>query len=372
MGAENMLVIAVDGLRAAALGAYGNTTYPTPSLDEFAAQSLLFDWCFVDSADLATIYGALWGGNASLAKSLIAQGYASTLVIDDPAVASIGAAAGFDETVQVADATAERADDVAETAFARIFAATSELLESSKKSQFVWVHSRGMHGPWDAPLELQEPLLELEEGDPPPTESVTPPDFVLDKKSDPDTAFRWSCAYAAEVMALDACFGELLQSLDQANSAKWQVVLCGVRGFPLGEHQRVGGVDERLHVEQLHVPLIWRHLDGSHRLARNGVLASLADLPAALLAHASDPFHWPERDALFAASPSGARVIRTTDWTLRTEPQDSSEDSSGRLGPTLCELYVRPDDRWEANDVANLCSDVVDDLLAKLAVPPPI
>lgn len=372
MGAENILVIAVDGLRAAALGAYGNTTYPTPSLDEFAAQSLLFDWCFVDSADLATIYQSLWGGDASLAKSLAAQGYATTLVTDDPAVASYGAASGFEETIQVADSTAERADDVSETAFAKVFAAASEQFESGEKPKLVWVHSRGMIGPWDAPLELQEPLLELEEGDPPPTESVTPPDVVLNKKSDPDTAFRWSCAYAAQVMALDVCFGDLLQSLDASNSGKWQVVLCGMRGFSLGEHQRVGGVDERLHVEQLHVPLVWRFPDGSHRLARNGVLASLMDLPAALLAQTDNHLHWPERDALFATSPSGARVIRTSDWTLRTEPQDSSEDSSGRLGPTLCELYVRPDDRWEANEVANLCSDVVDELLAKLSSPPAI
>ena len=365
-----MLVIAVDGLRAAALGAYGNTTYPTPALDEFAAQSLLFDSSFVDSVELTTIYQSLWGGDASLAQSLGARGYATTLMTDDPAVASISAASGFDETVQVTDATAERAGDVSETVFARIFAATSELLESKKQPQFIWVHSRGMHGPWDAPLELQEPLLELEEGDPPPAEAVTPPDLVLDKHSDPDTAFRWNCAYAAQVMALDACFGDLLQSLDAAASGKWLVVLCGTRGFPLGEHQRVGGVDERLHVEQLHVPLVWRFPDGRHRLSRHGMLASLVDLPAALLTDTGNPFHWPERNALFATSPSGARVIRTTDWTLRTEPQDSSEDSSGRLGPTLCELYVRPDDRWEANDVANLCSDVVDDLLAKLSAPP--
>lgn len=370
MGAENILVIAVDGLRAAALGAYGNTTFPTPALDEFAAQSLLFDNCFVDSADLATIYQSLWGGDASLVKSHNVQGYATTLVTDDTAVASVGAAAGFDETVQVTDSTSERADDVSATAFARVFAATSELLELNKQPKLVWVHSRGMHGPWDAPLELQEPLLELEEGDPQPAESVTAPDILLDKHSDPDTAFRWNCAYAAQVMALDACFGELIESLDEAAPGKWQVVLCGVRGFPLGEHQRVGGVDERLHVEQLHVPLVWRFHDGSYRLSRNGVLASLADLPARLLADSSTSIQWPEHDALFATSPSGACVIRTADWTLRTEPQESSEDPSGRLGPTRCELYVRPDDRWEANDVANLCADVVDDLLAKLSAPP--
>jgi hypothetical protein len=27
-----------------------------------------------------------------------------------------------------------------------------------------------------------------------------------------------------------------------------------------------------------------------------------------------------------------------------------------------CELYVRPDDRWEANDVATLCPEVVQEM----------
>ena len=44
MHGDNILVIAVDGLRAAALGAYGNTTFPTPALDQFAADSIVFDW----------------------------------------------------------------------------------------------------------------------------------------------------------------------------------------------------------------------------------------------------------------------------------------------------------------------------------------
>jgi hypothetical protein len=40
---------------------------------------------------------------------------------------------------------------------------------------------------------------------------------------------------------------------------------------------------------------------------------------------------------------------------------------AGRLGTAnetaaASELYVRPDDRWEANDVAKLCPDVVEEL----------
>src|SRR5262245_54380310 len=43
-----VVVIAVDGLPAWALGAYGNDWIPTPNLDEFAAHSIVFDQHFAD------------------------------------------------------------------------------------------------------------------------------------------------------------------------------------------------------------------------------------------------------------------------------------------------------------------------------------
>src|SRR5262249_29498181 len=43
-----VVVIAVDGLPAWALGAYGNDWIPTPNLDEFAAQSVVFDQHIAD------------------------------------------------------------------------------------------------------------------------------------------------------------------------------------------------------------------------------------------------------------------------------------------------------------------------------------
>src|SRR5205814_6678858 len=43
-----VVVIAVDGLPAWALGAYGNEWIATPNFDEFAAQSIVFDQHFAD------------------------------------------------------------------------------------------------------------------------------------------------------------------------------------------------------------------------------------------------------------------------------------------------------------------------------------
>ncbi|MEX2093847.1 MAG: sulfatase-like hydrolase/transferase [Pirellulales bacterium] len=369
MRAENILVIAVDGLRAAALGAYGNTAFSTPALDQLAVESLLFDWCYADAVELPAIYRSLWQTDEPLAKSLAERGYTSTLVTDEPAVLALEGAEHFHDCVQLPMIEAVRAEDVSHTALARSFAAVSEQIETSQASpRLVWVHSRGMYGPWDAPLDLQEELLAREEGDPPPADAIHPPDLLLDE-SDPDAAFRWSCAYAAQIMALDACIGGLCRTLAEAARDNWLVVLSGVRGFPLGEHGRVGGVDGRLYAEQLHVPMLWRFPDSSGRLARSGKLALLADLSPSLLARVRGEFRIPERDALFAAGPTGERSIRNADWSLRCEPTGAGELPGD---DSCCQLFVRPDDRWEANDVASLCPEVVEGLLARLSeIPAP-
>ena len=360
---ENILVIAVDGLRAAALGAYGNTTFPTPALDQFAAESLLFDWCFAESAELKSAYSSLWQNGRPLLPSLAERGYATTLVTDDAEVAALQAAGGFQECVELPAEEATRAEDISQTALARLFAAASEQLAATRKRpRLVWVHSRGMYGPWDAPLELQDELLAREEGDPPPADVVEPPGLRLDDTSDPDTAFRWSCAYAAQVMALDACLAGLSQTIDDAGRDRWLVVLVGVRGFPLGEHGEIGGVDDRLYAEQLHVPLLWRFPDGRDRLARRGELVSLADVGPALVSYAGGRWELAARRAVIASASAGRLAIRTADWSLQAE---LATDENGR-DDWRCQLFVRPDDRWEANDVASLCPDVVQELLAEL------
>ena len=52
-----------------ASGAYGNTSFPTPALDHFAAESFLLDWCYAASADLAEIYRTLWQSRERFART---------------------------------------------------------------------------------------------------------------------------------------------------------------------------------------------------------------------------------------------------------------------------------------------------------------
>src|SRR4029079_5327245 len=93
----NVLVIVVDGLRASALGAYGNTSFATPALDRFAAESLLFDWAYASAVDLKYIYHSLWcsrnrienAAALSLPRVFASAGYATALVTDDPSLHSL-------------------------------------------------------------------------------------------------------------------------------------------------------------------------------------------------------------------------------------------------------------------------------------------
>src|SRR4029078_2579812 len=105
----NVLVIAVDGLRPSALGAYGNTTVPAPPRDELAAESLLVEWCYAASPDLSDVYRALWNSSGadkdstthSLPRVFPQTGYATKLVADDLSLTSLSSANDFDEIVQV-------------------------------------------------------------------------------------------------------------------------------------------------------------------------------------------------------------------------------------------------------------------------------
>jgi hypothetical protein len=72
------------------------------------------------------------------------------------------------------------------------------------------------------------------------------------------------------------------------------------------------------------------------------------------------------RKWLFATGGGDAIAIRTPNWCLREKigaVRDSAEqglDSKDETSEPM--LFVRPDDRWEANDVSKLCADVVEEL----------
>jgi arylsulfatase A-like enzyme len=157
---------------------------------------------------------------------------------------------------------------------------------------------------------------------------------------------------------------------------EWLVALIGLRGFPLGEHRRIGGVDDRMYGEQVQVPWLLRFPDGIGRLGRSSALVTQGDLMPTFLDYlridrpqapdfpdgisvlpltANPRANW--RNTVLTAG-HGSWAIRTPEWCLR------QDGAPGAIGSEefASELYVRPDDRWEANDVAKLCPEVVESL----------
>lgn len=406
---RSAVVLVFDRLGASFLGPYGNTWLETPGWNRLASESLLWEQCLSDSTELPSIYRSFWygqhavAGNAipgwpSLMERLNQAGVHTVLLTDDPVVARHPGARLFEECVELTDPdNTEPCEHPADCAISQFLARLLSIQEDLPEPYLIWAHSRGMAGPWDTPRESRDSFRD--EDDPPAYEGVEPPRLCLPAGYDPDQVFPWVQAYAAQVQLLDVALQCYLD--DPRRLETTALVVTSARGFPLGEHRVVGDVETRddcpasgispdashkaqplgttrndpestdrlqprLYQETLHVPLVWRDPNGNQAGWRRQDFVQHPDLPASLLEWFQlepDPRWWgrsflAERSAEIAAAVPGGedsyeRAIRTPAWFLREER--SSQESRA-------ELYVKPDDRYELNDIASRCPDMVEQL----------
>jgi len=229
------------------------------------------------------------------------------------------------------------------------------------------VHSRGMAGPWDAPTAMRQQFAD--EDDPEPPDFVEPPDRVLPADFDPDELLGIVHAYAGQVALIDLCLGMLLDAIEESPQLRDALlVVTSPRGYPLGEHRRIGGDD--LYGELLHLPLFVR-VPGCQESIRCQQLTQPSDLYATLAQWLELPADNEPASArsllpvllgetrptqsLALAKSSNQRAIRSPAWFLRESIVE---------GQTRRELFAKPDDRWEVNEVASRCGDVAEQLAA--------
>ncbi len=180
---------------------------------------------------------------------------------------------------------------------------------------------------------------------------------------------------------LDECLGGLIDNLRVAGLIdETLLAIVGARGFPLGEHRRIGlpAVSDSnafdtpvLYEELVHVPWLLRLPHDKLAPARLQALVQPTDLGATLLdacgCLAADwqghslltltrDEHDAVRDRACCFGPLGERSLLTRRWRLHwREPADGQQ-------PPAPQLFVKPDDRWEVNDVANRCPHVIEPL----------
>jgi hypothetical protein len=372
----NTLCLILDCLHAGFLGPYGNAWIHTPAFDLLASQAFTFDCALADSPRIDCLCDSYWRlkhalapepgpDHAPLPARVRAAGLTPVLMTDERPVAEHPLAGQFDERFEVERRFASRAaGELDETHLASCFAQLVDWLEQAPEGFFLWCHLGGLGAAWDAPMEYRRAYSAP--GDPEPYSGTEVPGQRLPADYDPDDLFGIVQAYAGQVSLLDSCLAGLLNLLDDRPML---LAVAGLRGFPLGEHLRVGPCDLPLYGELVHLPMFIRSPDGCGAAARSPVLVQPADLSATLLDMLGAPVSGPspapsllpvirgdqpgERDYLVLAGEGSERAIRTPAWYLRCgEPP---------------ELFVKPDDRWEANNVASRCGEILEQLRSHLS-----
>jgi len=404
----SILLVVVDTLRADYLGCYGFDGNISPSIDELAAESVLFEKCFSQAPwttpSLASMMTSImpqahgvalspeaprdyeawrrqWtpaipDATLTLAEVLGEKGYRTAAFVSNPFLTRD---LGFEQGFDVFDASAAKKRGRAGSAVIEPAGLWLDTVLPSRQPFFLYLHLMDVHGPYNAPEGdfnavrespgLGEPRhLKIHEFD-----RIQPylrrPQWTRNPHG--KELRTWRGRYAAGVHAADRHLGHLLRRLRQEE--RWQntlVVLTADHGEELFDH---GGWDHgfSLRQHQLHVPLLIRYPGAKRGGTRVGELVRLVDLMPTLLeiAEAETPptavgVDLAPRTHLAAAVESQPNIFATS---IKNRPGRSSltvgrykliADSDG----TNTRLFDLVNDPEERLDIAPVRSDVVREL----------
>ncbi|MFM8414589.1 MAG: hypothetical protein ACKOCX_07685 [Planctomycetota bacterium] len=368
-----MLLVTVDRLPAWMLPAYGCTWLAMPALTDLAGRGLLLDRVIAGGDDpLETLAALAGGGHWPLLAAAVAAGWSPAVVTDDEHLA---ARLPTGITVRHVPGTPgpDAAADEGETTLGRLFAVAADLA-AERPHRFLWCHAASLGMAWDAPPEFRDAYLDPD--DPPPPPGATVPELVVDDTTDPDLVVALRHVFAGQLTLLDDCLGRLVDTVASRSSERpWTVLVAGVRGIGLGLHSRVGCGPLAPFGELAHLPAILVDHGGRMAAQRYGGIVVPADLGATLLdlagaapATSDDPrtgrsltglfdsWRHAGRDRAICVASHGT-AIATGAWHLVLPAAAGEDDRPARL-------YAKPDDYFEACDVADRCPEVAAELTA--------
>jgi arylsulfatase A-like enzyme len=399
---KNVVCLVVDGLHSGLLGAYGNTWIATPNVDRLAAESFLLDRTYIDSPRLEELYRSYWTGWHALAGSTVAgsptgrtlphqlavAGYTTALISDEPEIDRLAATEAFQlfDRLEPAESVEPR-KSIDDTQLARYFAVAIERLGEIRPPFFLWLHTASLVTTWDAPPEFREQYRDAD--DPPLSDSATVPCCMLSRDFDPDELLGIVHSYAGQVSLLDVCLGPLMEAISASSFAKETLfVLISARGYPLGEHARIGPIDNALYGELTQIPWLLQFPDGIGQCDRTQALVQPADLFATITDWCELPVEQRQHaaagrsllrlvsgearalhDRAVAVSSAGKWAIATPAWYMRRDKGRGARGEKSEEPPPGCEnagetyeLFVKPDDRFEVNEVGDRCHECVEQL----------
>jgi arylsulfatase A-like enzyme len=376
------IVLSVHGLRPDCLGCYGNDWIDTPNLDRLASESVVFDQHLVGSPDLIGAHRVWRTGDTDLLQCLSAAGVETRLLGDSAYPPPDFMTEGFQKSrfVKGGPAPGARVEGV-------FHAALRAAAQAARRERvLLWIDLPSLLPPWQVRADFldlyfpSEPEAGEDESetvrDDAPLVSwseALPPVVAGD---DEETLLRLRRTYAAVVSHFDAQLRPFLESLEENDAATpWLVAVTAPFGLPLGDHGIAGMHRPWLHNELIHVPLVIR-LPGAAEAGRRVLgLTQTIDLPVTLLEAFGVRIPTTTGRSLLSLCRGEVEMdrteaistVRATDaeeWAIHTScwafllPVTVPPDDPHR-GP---QLYVKPEDRFEVNNVAQHHVEVVEEL----------
>ncbi|MCS7045708.1 MAG: sulfatase-like hydrolase/transferase [Gemmataceae bacterium] len=327
------LVIETYGLHIGFLGCYGNEWIATPNLDRLATDGIVFERHIHHEPGRSSCFN-LGDGIVRVTATTLAD-----------------------------------------------WAANVSRAWQSCDGRLLWVDGPMLGPPWDLPADLRTVYDDDDDdADAAQAQDVHVPLGVVGK-----LPLRAVTAlqnrYAAAVTWFDAQLGELLTTL--AGAATWDdtiVVVTARAGLPLGEHGLVGYERAWLHEEFVHVPLLMRLPQRQARGWRLDVLTQPVDLEATLaklLGNGAGPSGGHDLTLLLTGAGAAVRshafsrlqigdsaeaALRSDEWAYLLPLKVPAGDP-----PRPPQLYAKPADRWEVNDVRQHHLELAERLEQELA-----
>ncbi|HMO13516.1 MAG TPA: sulfatase-like hydrolase/transferase [Pirellulaceae bacterium] len=375
---NNLIVISIDGLSPRYLGPYGNTWLDTPAINALAAKGILFENIIAEQLQPQQALRSTFDSwetskqpDSQQALGFQEREFRSILISQSPNAESAQDWSNiFDEIQHVNLNQWTRAENWSETNLANLFAVLIQQLgelhtcpESADHPFFVWCDSQALLNCWDAPEILAQQFYAAD--DPAPYASVSPPTGSIDVDDvDPDLLLSYVHAYAAQVTLIDHCLAALLAFLDEHSLCETtQIALTSSCGYPLGEHGVVGCLPNCVYSEAIHIPLIISQLDSKYQARRYQNIGQLRQLAQVLLS----PLLLDNSLSTGTATSLEAKLNEfLVSSTLRPFARVNTSRKTAIQTPAWLlvvgedhrELFVKPDDRWEVNDVADICHEV--------------
>jgi len=388
------LIVTIEGLGTNLVGCYGGAIAPTKNWDSFACRSIVFDQFWTDALLPADVLNSLWTGtpharplessDGDVESPLTAVLEQAMLVTDSmDAVEGVSHEAFGRVVLMEHDAASERVTSSEDepstnehrTQFqALLEAALGEWATQLDALPILWIHSKGLNGPWDAPYANR--LMMCDEEDPLPPTECEPANFEVTSETDPDEIFGWACAMGGQAIAFDDSWSMVEEILGQLGIERDCLqILAGIQGYPIGEHGWIGHAGNALYAESLHLPLIVRpgnQLDVGVRVPfmvqPNSLLKTIASWigqsspsTATDLVEETAPLaaeQWPLKNQIAYASHEDQVHLAVPAWSCRwSRILNHVGQAEDRV-----ELFATPDDRWQQNEVSQRAASIVDEL----------